>query len=217
MSFTGFNKLQEDVIGPGLCTACGTCVGVCPRGSLEFDFTREEPLLTGECKPCGICYAVCPGKDIPLPKLDRMLFSRERRVDKEPLGICSRWLRGYATDTEVRQTAASGGCTSALLIYALEKGIIDGAIVVGMNLKYPWRTEPRLATTREEVLAAAQSKYALVPSNFLLNEVERKGLNRLGIVGLPCHIHGIRKMQMYGKPQKIDKPDKIYHWSVLWN
>ncbi|MFC1874178.1 Coenzyme F420 hydrogenase/dehydrogenase, beta subunit C-terminal domain [Chloroflexota bacterium] len=203
MNSTGFNKLQEDVIEAGLCTACGTCVGVCPKNSLEFDFALEEPVLTGECKPCGICYAICPGKDIPLPELDRMLFSRERRVDKELLGICSRWQKGYATDPEVRQSAASGGCTSALLIYALEKGLIDGAIVVGMNLQYPWRTEPRLVTTRDEVLAAAQSKYALVPSNILINEAEHRGLNRLAIVGLPCHIHGIRKMQMYGKPKKL--------------
>jgi len=203
MSLKGFNQLQEDVISTDLCTACGTCVGVCPKDSLEFDLAREEPVLTGECDSCGICYAACPGADIPLPQLDRMLFSRERRVDDELLGICSGWRKGYATDTQIRKNAASGGCTTALLVYALEKGIIDGAIVAGTDPECPWHPEPVLATTKEEMLAATQSKYALVPNNTLLREVERRGLNKLCIVGLPCHIEGIRKMQMYGKPKKL--------------
>ena len=108
MSLTGFHKLQEDVISTGLCTACGTCVGVCPTGILEFNIAREEPVLTGECDSCGICYAACPGADIPLPQLDRMLFSRERPLDDEPLGICSGWRKGYATDAQIRKSAASG-------------------------------------------------------------------------------------------------------------
>jgi len=203
MSLKGFNKLQDDVISTGLCTACGTCVGVCPKDCLEFDLAQEAPVLTDECDSCGICYAACPGADIPLPQLDMMLFARERHVDDEPLGICLGWRKGYATDTQIRKNATSGGCTTALLVYALEKGIIDGAIVTGTDPKCPWRPEPVLATTKEEVLAAAQSKYALVPNNTLLREVERRGLNKLGIVGLPCHIEGIRKMQMYGKPKKL--------------
>ena len=110
----GFAELEEDVIGTGLCTVCGTCVGVCPKNSLEFDYENDRPRLTGECDACGICYAVCPGADVPLPRLDRMLHGRERRVEDEPLGICSGWRKGYAADPQVRQNATSGGCTTAL-------------------------------------------------------------------------------------------------------
>ena len=203
MNSVGFESLQEDVIRTNLCTACGTCIGVCPKGSLEFDVDMEEPVLTGDCNGCGICYAACPGADIPLPQLDRFLFSRERRVDSELLGIFTNLRKGYATDSSIRKNATSGGCTTALLVYALEKGLIDGAIVAGTDPKCPWRPTPILATTKAEVLAASQSKYALVPNNILLQEVERRNLNKVCVVGLPCHIEGIRKMQMSGKSNKL--------------
>jgi coenzyme F420 hydrogenase subunit beta len=203
MSSISFEKLKEDILSTGLCTACGTCVGVCPNDSLEFDLDKEQPVLTGKCNACGICYTTCPGADIPLPLLDRMLFSRERRVSDEPLGICAGWCKGYSIDAKIRKNAASGGCTTALLVYALEEDIIDGAIVVGTDPEYPWRPKPVLATTKSELLAAVQSKYALVPVNTLLKEAERKDLKKVAIVGLPCHIEGIRKMQMYGKAKNM--------------
>jgi coenzyme F420 hydrogenase subunit beta len=199
----GFDRLQRDVIGVGLCTACGTCIGVCPARHIAFDEEREEPVLKGKCTPCGICHAVCPGKDIPLPDLERMLFSRERKIGSQPPGISRRTLKGYATDPVVRKAGASGGCTTALLAFALESGMIDGAIVAGMSSEKPWRSEPKLATTREEILASARSKYNVVPNNALLMEAERRGLGRLGIAGLPCHVHGLRKLQMHGNPKGV--------------
>jgi coenzyme F420 hydrogenase subunit beta len=72
-----------------------------------------------------------------------------------------------------------------------------------MSTERPWRAEPKIATTRAEVLEAAQSKYTVVPNSALLSEAAHRGFNRLGIVGLPCHIHGIRKMQMSGKPKTV--------------
>jgi coenzyme F420 hydrogenase subunit beta len=109
----------------------------------------------------------------------------------------------------VRRIAASGGCASALLVYGLETGIIDGAIVAGMSEKHPWRAEPRLATTKTEVLEAAQSKYTVVPNNAMLSEAKRKGIMKLGIVGLPCHIHGIRKIQMHRRPKEVSTQIKF--------
>ena len=45
-------------------------------------------------------------------------------------------------------------------------------------------------------MAFAQSKYAVVSTNELLGDVVRSGIQRLAVVGCPCHIHGIRKLQM---------------------
>jgi ferredoxin len=44
-----FSTLQEEVIGTGLCTDCGTCVAVCPNHAITMNYETEEPELTGKC------------------------------------------------------------------------------------------------------------------------------------------------------------------------
>ncbi len=202
----GFTRLQKEVIGVGLCADCGACAGVCPSKCVVMNLDTEEPELTKECPPrCTLCYQICPGKDIPMLELDRATFGRARELgrDEELLGICQEFLKAYAVDDEVRIAGASGGVAPALMIYALENDIIDGAIVAGMDEERPWRMVPKIATNREEVIASAQTKYTLIPTGSILGEAVDKGFRRLGIVGVPCLIHAIRKMQLHGKPKRI--------------
>lgn len=197
-----FGDLEKDVIEPGLCTLCGTCVGVCPTKGIAINFEQEEPELIGNCSTCGLCYEICPGKEIPLPDLDRMLFGRERSlVENKKFGIAKMYLKGYATDSAVRNAGASGGVVSALLICALEQNIIDGALVVAMSKREPWKAEPRIVTKASEIVEAAKSKYVMVPVNSVLSEAIESGFHRLGMVGCPCHIHALRKMKLYRKPK----------------
>lgn len=200
MKKQGFVNLYEKVIQRGLCTGCGTCIGVCPVEAIQFDFDMEQPELKGECTFCGLCCSVCPGENIPLLKLERQVFGEERIRANELLGISKALLKGFAKDPEVRYAGASGGLTTALLIYLLEQREIDGAIVTFMDQQRPWRVRPVLAKTRKEFIQGAQSKYVICPSNMVLNSV---GVDRLAVVGLPCHIHGIRKLQACGKAKKL--------------
>ena len=55
-----FAFLYNNIIEPELCCGCGTCVGICPLGSIEFNFDTEKPELVGKCNSCGICIKVCP-------------------------------------------------------------------------------------------------------------------------------------------------------------
>jgi coenzyme F420 hydrogenase subunit beta len=169
-----------------------------------MNYETELPELIGECPPdCDLCYESCPGRDIPMPDLDRMTFGRQRNTDEELLGIGQEFIKCHAVDPLVRASGASGGLVSALLIYALENDVIDAAIVVGMDDEQPWRAVPRIAATKQEVIAAAQTKENLVPVNSILAQALESGFKRLGIVGLPCHVHAIRKMQLFGRPEEI--------------
>lgn len=202
----GFQRLRMDIIYKGLCTGCGTCIGVCPRNSLHFDYDLEEPVLSGSCHhKCDLCLRVCPGKDIPKPEFDKMLFNRHRDPSNEQAGIVSQHLRGQSTDSSIRLAGASGGCGSALLIYALEEGLVDAVVVAMMDAEKPWRVKPALVRTKEEVKAAGQSKLTIVPTNSVFQEIINHGVDRIGIVGLPCHTHGIRKMQLLQLPARIIK------------
>jgi len=196
-----FQGLEEQVVQKGLCTACGLCVGACPSGCLEWDMEQEEPYLSGECLACGICGLACPGALIPLPLLEKKFFGRARAQEEEYLGVYTALLRGHAKDESLRRASASGGMTSALLIYAMEQGLIDAAVLAGMDQQRPWRTLPLLARTPDEIRKAAGSKYQLCPS--LAGLKQAKPGEKLAVVGLPCQVHGLRKLAASGEAEGL--------------
>jgi coenzyme F420 hydrogenase subunit beta len=118
--------------------------------------------------------------------------------------ICS----ARAADANIRSGAQDGGIVTAMFAYALEAGIIDGAIVAGPG-ETPWQPEPIIATTIDELLAARGTKYSICPNMSMIKEATRSyGLDKIGIVGTPCQMQALRKAQLY--PVGIrDVPDKI--------
>lgn len=206
-----FENLEQNVILKGLCTACGTCAGVCPTQGIQLSYKEGEPIpvLRGTCNSCGYCYHACPGEDIPFPEMESCLFGRNRNGLEQNLGVFKYCVSAYAQDEMTRLAGASGGVVTALINYALEVGIIDCAIVAGYQEKSPWLPEGKVVTTPSEVLAAAQSKYTVAPVNAALLEAVRRGFKKIGLVGLPCHLEAIRKLQLRGRPSKIAKSIKL--------
>jgi len=207
LKIQGFELLLKDVINAGLCTACGTCVAVCPKELITWDRDKEKPIASVLCKRgCSLCHKVCPGKDIPVPDLEKFIFGRQRNLKdyrEYYLGISERCLQGYATDLKVRENGTSGGVVTALLVYGMEKGLIDGAIVAATDATEPWRTVPKFAIKTEEICKASRSKYVIVPNNIFLREAQKPEVKKLALVGCPCHIHGLRKIQFLNQPQNI--------------
>lgn len=124
------------------------------------------------------------------------------------LGNYKTCVAARSTDKEILKGAQDGGIVTQLFAYALEEGIIDGAIVAGPSDE-PWKPEPIVATTKAELLAARGTKYTLSPNISLLKEATRSyGLDRVGIVGTPCQMQAVRKAQLYPVGMR-DVPDKI--------
>jgi coenzyme F420 hydrogenase subunit beta len=101
-----------------------------------------------------------------------------------------------SSDESVRPDAQDGGTVTALLCYALEKGVIDGAVITKKGAN--WTPAQHVATTKKEIMESAGSIYALSPSLFQLKEaVRERALDHIAYVGLPCQIQALRKMQLY--------------------
>lgn len=202
---SGFVSLLKEVIEVGLCTDCGTCAAVCPRRLIRMDYDTEEPRRDGECgEKCRVCYDICPGKDVDLPSLGKMSFGRTFVDGSQALGVVRVALKGYAAIPEIREAGTGGGIVSALLVYALENGLIDAAVVTGMMKDRPWRVVPLVAASRRDIIANARSKYAVSPTNEAIAEAAEGG-RRVGLVGLPCQIHGWRKLQSVNTPKKLNE------------
>ncbi|MGO9115719.1 MAG: coenzyme F420 hydrogenase/dehydrogenase beta subunit N-terminal domain-containing protein [Thermoguttaceae bacterium] len=190
-------KLEEEVIRPGLCNRCGTCVGL-SEGKLEF----EEP--DGRCLPRNlgpvalpsVSYEACPQVHASYPVMNRAVFG-DASAANPFFGHYRRILVTHSTDDCIRRSAASGGALSAVLIHLLESKRITGAVALAMDPNVPWRSVPVIARSRAEILAAAQSKYVVSPVNTILARLSGE-TGPLAFVGLPHQVFSIRRLQLLG-------------------
>jgi coenzyme F420 hydrogenase subunit beta len=182
-----------DDIDPRTCTRCGVCVSICPIGVLDVD--EEGVHLRGECLRCGLCYAFCPGRQLDLYSLAQAYLGDS--PDDPLLGTYRSLHVARANSEEIRQRAASGGVVTALLVHLLNENKIKGAVGVKMDRDHPWKCQGAVLRSPDEFLEAAQSKYSLVSLAALLRSARREG-GPLAMVGLPCHVHGLRRLQRIG-------------------
>jgi coenzyme F420 hydrogenase subunit beta len=205
MSEGGYTDISE-VARAGLCTGCGTCVAMCPVDAVVMGIDRKKGIYLPrldhkKCTGCGICIEVCPGHAVDFDGLNREIFGKV--PEDALLGNYTGCYTGHAVDENIRYHSASGGIVSALLVFALEQGLINGALVTRMNRERPLEPQPFIARTREEILEAARSKYCPVPANVALKEILRAPEGeRFAVVGLPCHVHGLRKAELVNKKLK---------------
>lgn len=188
-----------------LCTGCGTCAGICPKHAIKMTISNEAIYIpkvdSSKCNECALCVKVCPGYLMNFRKLNLEIFNKV--PNDLVLGNALHYYAGYSTNHHIRLDSSSGGIITSLLIFALREGIIDGALVTKMSKTNPLMPLPFIAKTEKDILSARGSKYCPVPVNSLLrNILEQEGT--FAIVGLPCHIHGIRKAQQVLKV-KCDK------------
>ncbi len=191
------SKTIDSVVKNDLCTGCGTCLALCPLSAINMIKDSSKgiyvPRIKQEiCNQCGICFEICPGHSVDFEKLNMSIFAD--KLADSLLGYYLNCYTGYATDHDLRYNAASGGLVTALLTFALEERLIDGALVTGMSNKNPLEPEPFIARTRGDIISAAKSKYCPVPANIALREILKED-GKYAVVGLPCHIHGLRKVE----------------------
>ncbi len=116
-------------------------------------------------------------------------------------------LTARTKDKKILQKAQDGGIISTVLVYALENNIIDGTIVA-TETDEAWKPEPKVATTKKEILKASGTKYTMCPNVSMIKDAAREyGLEKIGTVGTPCQVMGIRKLQVYpiGGRNMVDK------------
>lgn len=180
-----------------LCMNCGACIASCPLGSLGLADGR--PALKGSCTACGLCYEQCPQISTDQEIAERVFGEKP---EPDSIGFYEKAYSAQTKLPDVQVRAQDGGAVTTLLISLLEKGFIDGAVVMGVG-EDPWRPEPRVATTREELIECAGTKYSPAPSLVGVREaVDYYSLDELALVGVPCQIKALRQMDTGEKPAR---------------
>lgn len=194
-----WNKLKQHILDTDLYSRSGTEVGV-SNGSLALVEQDGDYLTTkvGSEDIPEIVYEASTDLGADYPSLNEYVFGA--RPTNWLIGNYQKIFIGHMTDPAIRRNGSSGGIISGTQLYLLRKQKIQGAITLRMRHDKPYLTEPLIATTTEEILEGAQSKYTVAPVNQILADLPGT-YSSLAYTGQPEQIASIRKLQMLGHPR----------------
>lgn len=200
----------ESIVNNGLCTECGFCEPICPTNAIRM----QEDGRTGEilpkvdpelCVMCPLCLAVCPGETVDFDKYFREYIGTSEY--EKYGGYIEKTYLGWSTSQENRHRGASGGVIFELARFALESGQIDYLMFAKPRWDAPFRSETILTNDPTDLEGASGSIYYPVPLGEgvdLLLEREISSSAKLGLIGLPCHIHGAHKTFDTGRYRRFN-------------
>jgi coenzyme F420 hydrogenase subunit beta len=188
MRLFGPKELQSDIIEKGLCSGCGGCVDICP-------YFRSHRGKTAIMFPCtlekGSCYAFCPKTEVDLDELSMRFFGRP--FDGSPLGHHLSIQISRAGGRVSSPNFQAGGTVSALMAFAMMKGLVEAAVLTDREELLPL---PRLVKDPSEVLRCASSKYSAAPTLSAFHRGVKEGIKRLGLVVTPCQALALAQFRL---------------------
>ncbi len=159
-------------MGKKICSGCGACIAVCPRGCLRLEANSEgflEASDRGEgCTNCGLCEKVCPFK----VELDCSELSKS----------------GYfvSSNTELRLDSSSGGVCGTITSSSIAKGVpVVGAVYDNTSNS----VLHSIASSEREAESFRGSKYLQSDPTAIYTAMEAGDCL---VTGTPCQIAGAR-------------------------
>jgi coenzyme F420-reducing hydrogenase beta subunit len=205
------------------CILCGLCyrvceelVGVAAINAQNRGVTRDVDTpygqLSEECIACGACALVCPTNSIferkniyPLTSIDIKEMEEEFLcgANDDDLGVNREML---AAKSSVE--GQDGGMVTSILQRGIETGLLDGAIVAQKDERLG--AKAALVDEAVSILQAKGTKYVRVSVIAPLLEALEKGKRRIAVVGTPCQMRTVRKLQRQGYFQERFSDAQIF-------
>ncbi len=181
------------IVEQGLCIGCGLCEAIAGGERLRVRKTTsgyEAPVVDGDLDPATVdrIYAACPGTRIE--GLPERLLESDTRIDNV-WGPWRRIARAWAADPEIRFEGATGGVMTALAVYLLESKRVDFILQVKAHETEPSFGEACLSFSREDVIAAAGSRYGPAAPLVAIDAALDRG-EPFAFFAKPCDVAALR-------------------------
>ena len=212
--------MMNEVVAYGSCCECGSCVLVCPHNVIDYVDAKPKQVAKASAPHdfcgisegigCDVCAQVCPRLNPREFELADLIYGADQPY-KGAFGVYRRILVARCLDNDILARAQDGGVVTAMLRWAFERGIIDGAAVSVADPTTPAQPMPKMVTSADELLASAGSWYTYCANNLALADAERLGLEKVAFVGVPCQITPVRKMQLVDPAYLVNGKKKEKH------
>jgi len=117
-------------------------------------------------------------------------------ADDGPIGRVRRVQASRATDPAIAAAGQGGGTVTALMIAALEAGLVDSAVLTTVPAGELY-SRGVVCTSIEEIVSCSGSRYVGSHSLSAVKQALDNGFQRVGVVALPCQVRSLRKMALY--------------------
>jgi len=209
----GGMQLKTEVLATSACALCGACLDWCPY----LKNMEDHLVLSFDCpvQEHGRCYSVCP------------------RTFTDWQAVNEHFLAGIPYDADIgafqtvyrvkgRQPLGEqqdGGTVSTLLQTALLEKMVDAMLVTGHEDGLT--PLPFLMEDAGDIQKVAGSRFLASPGLRKIIEAREKGIEKLAVVGRPCQVQALRKME-YNKPPEVPALDVLSiglfcMWSLAWS
>ncbi len=143
-----------------------------------IDGKPKRPKNKAACKNCSVCFDSC--------------YKTSAEIKGQGHGI-GHYQRLVAAKWNKTGSFQDGGIVTALLKCAHDMELIDGALLSNGE---GWKPVPSVATCAEDLIASAGTKYGVSPVLMNLRPaIVEHELDKLAVVGTPCHIQAVRHLQ----------------------
>jgi len=192
--FKAVDFLMEEVVEPGKCIGCAACLTICPVD--VFDYENEKPVDTrnSACVFCELCVDACPVLRPTDQDLAQQIELRQPVMD-DGFGPYAYGVLARTTQEYILAAGQDGGICSALGVHGMQTGQLKGMVVGNEDPDNPQMGYAHLATTPEEVITSARSRYSYQPNTLVLVEAMKRDIAPLAVVGVPCQVDGVRQQQ----------------------
>ena len=176
---SGYEELESRIIQTDICSVCGSCISSCPLYYIQMvDGKPKRPKKKAACKDCSVCFDSCY-------KTSGETMGQGHGIGQYRRLVAAKWNKSGSFQ--------DGGIVTALLKCAHDMELIDGAL---LSSGEGWKPIPSVATCAEDFITSAGTKYGVSPVLMNLRPaIVEHELDKLAVVGTPCHIQAVRHLQ----------------------
>lgn len=191
-------RLNSDVVKTGLCIGCGACISLDKSHTSKLIYESDGDLIAYISERSDMpeaAWLACPGKGVNYPQLFKYLYGS--LPNDWRLGHSFGIWTGFSSDKELRSKSSSGGVTTAVLCYLLQKGYVDEVVLACQGndvsaLKTGWR----FVNESKDLALYSQSVYVGVPMLSCLDQLDVN--KKYAITLAPEECSALRELQRQG-------------------
>lgn len=161
-----------------------------------------DPATRGLCTDCGIsrmrdhraCGRACQFIAPDYPEMERQVQGRARGGGDE------RFFGPFRAMYRARMAAPLAGAqwtgiATSLGADLLARGKVEAVLTMVPHPEDRWRPLPALITDPAEMARARGMRMGYAPLLALLEEAAARGMTRLAVIGIPCQIYALRRLE----------------------